>query len=185
MNKQEFVELQKKFSDETKKRKIFKLLNIITTFISILGISVLTYYFVNTIFKKETISEYQTLKSENQYLKKSLQALKIKLEKNNTLKDTGITKSSRIEILEQKIENLNKIILEDPEKSLTIPLLNKEIENQKSNTEIKIEFLKDKVETVIELNKWILGLIFSLLVTIIIANVFNFNFKKDIINTEG
>ena len=182
MNKQEFVELQKKFSDETKKRKILKFLNITTTFISVLGISVLAYYFVNTIFDKENNSEYQALKSENQNLKKSIQELK--LQKNVKVIDTSIIKNSRIEILEQKIEKLNNIILENPEKSLTIPLLNKEIENQKSNTEIKIESLKDKVETVIDLNKWILGLIFSLLLTIIISNVFNFNSKKEIVNTE-
>ena len=182
MNKQEFVELQKKFSDETKKRKILKFLNITTTFISVLGISVLAYYFVNTIFDKENNSEYQALKSENQNLKKSIQELK--LQKNVKVIDTSIIKNSRIEILEQKIEKLNNIILENPEKSLTIPLLNKEIENQKSNTEIKIESLKDKVETVIDLNKWILGLIFSLLLTSIISNVFNFNSKKEIVNTE-
>lgn len=182
MNKQEFAELQKKFSDETKKRKILKLLNITITFISVLGISVLAYYFVNTIFDRENNSEYQSLKNENQNLKKSIQELKI--QKIVKIIDTGIIKNNRIQILEQKIEKLNNIILENPEKSLTIPLLSKEIENQKSNTEIKIESLKDKVETVVDLNKWILGLIFSLLLTIIIANVFNFNSKKEIVNTD-
>ena len=73
--------------------------------------------------------------------------------------------------MEKKIETLNNIIIENPEKSLTIPLLNKDIENIKKENELQIELIKDKVETVVDLNKWILGLIFSLLITIVISNL--------------
>jgi ABC-type proline/glycine betaine transport system permease subunit len=66
---------------------------------------------------------------------------------------------------------LNNIIIENPEKSLTILLLNKDIENIKKENELQIELIKDKVETVVDLNKWILGLIFSLLITIVISNL--------------
>ncbi|RTY84839.1 hypothetical protein EKL99_02295 [Flavobacterium sp. ZB4P23] len=170
MNKQEFNDLQKKFGEETKKRKFQKVFNFFSTLISILGITVISYYFLKTLFIK---NDTQKLKIENQNIQ--LQERISELENRLRTKDSTISISSpsekRIQDLEKKIETLNNIIIENPEKSLTIPLLNKDIENIKKENELQIELIKDKVETVVDLNKWILGLIFSLLITIVISNL--------------
>ncbi|RTY73087.1 hypothetical protein EKL97_13235 [Flavobacterium sp. LS1P28] len=170
MNKQEFNDLQKKFGEETKKRKFQKVFNFFSTLISILGITVISYYFLETLFIK---NDTQKLKIENQNIQ--LQERISELENRLRTKDSTISISSpseeRIQDLEKKIETLNNIIIENPEKSLTIPLLNKDIENIKKENELQIELIKDKVETVVDLNKWILGLIFSLLITIVISNL--------------
>ncbi len=170
MNKQEFNDLQKKFGTETKKRKYQKVFNFFSTLISILGITVISYYFLETIFIK---NDSQKLEIENQ--KRMLQKQIIELENKLRIKDTNVIISSpseeRIKVLESKIQTLNKIIIDNPEKSLTIPLLNKDIENIKKENDLQIELIKDKVETVVDLNKWILGLIFSLLITIVISNL--------------
>src|SRR5690606_34789313 len=84
--------------------------------------------------------------------------------------------------LEIKIEKLENIIMDSPEKALSIPLLSNKIENQKIINESKIELLQDKITTVIDLNKWILGLIFSLLITIVISNLLGSNQKKEVKN---
>ena len=63
MNKQEFNDLQKKFGTETKKRKYQKVFNFFSTLISILGITVISYYFLETIFIK---NDSQKLEIENQ-----------------------------------------------------------------------------------------------------------------------
>jgi hypothetical protein len=81
--------------------------------------------------------------------------------------------------VEDKYNKLNNLISDNPEKSLTIPLLQKEIENQKSNNAVKIQALNDRIETVLDLNKWILGLIFSLLITIVLSNMFSFFLKRE------
>lgn len=170
MNKQEFVELQKKFAKETKKRKYTKALKYITTFLSVLGISVLTYYFASSIFSRSSI-EKEKIQKENIELTNRIK----ELQKRLRVADTSITiqtpNEERIITLEKKIETLNNIIIENPEKSLTIPLMNKDIENIRKDNDLQIELIKEKVETVIDLNKWILGLIFSLLITIVISNL--------------
>lgn len=170
MNKQEFNVLKKKFGEETKKRKFQKVFNFFSTLISILGITVISYYFLETIFIK---NDTQKLKIENQNIQ--LQKRITELENRLRIKDPAIPiplqSEKRIQELEKKIQILNNIIIENPEKSLTIPLLNKDIEILKRENDLQIELIKDKVETVVDLNKWILGLIFSLLITIVISNL--------------
>jgi hypothetical protein len=179
MDKQEFDEIQKKFSQGTKKRKLAKLINLVTTLISVLGISVLTYYFVDSIFlEKHSIQQYRNTPMKLIDLNKTINEVLDR--KENAIKLVDTNSNKRISELEKKIEVLNKIILNDPEKSLTIPLLRRDIDNQKLNNDIKIDALKEKIETVIDLNKWVLGLIFSLLVTIVISNIFKLNSKSQI-----
>lgn len=185
MNKQDFEEMKKKFSKETKKRKLTKLLNFATIFISVLGISVLTYYFVASIFsEKHNVKEYRNSSIGKMDLDKRINEILDSKENSVKFIDTNLNSNKRIVELEKKIEILNKIILDDPEKSLTIPLLRKDIDSQKINNDIKIETLKGEIETVIDLNKWVLGLIFSLLVTIVISNIFKLNSRKQIENAE-
>ncbi|WPR71476.1 hypothetical protein SLW70_16305 [Flavobacterium sp. NG2] len=170
MNKQEFIELQKKFGQDTRKRKYLRIFNFFTTLISVLGIAVISYYFISTIFTNNDSQKIE-IEKQNVELKKRINELENRLR----IKDTAITVSSpnelRIKELENKIQTLSDIIIENPEKSLTIPLINKDIENIKKENTLQIEMIKDKVETVIDLNKWILGLIFSLLITIVISNL--------------
>jgi flagellar basal body-associated protein FliL len=178
MDKQEFSELQKKFAKETRKRKYTKAFNYITTFLSVLGSSVLAYYFASSIFPKNTFDQ-EKIQKENIELTKKVTDLQNRL----VVVDTSITiqrpNEERIIELEKKIETLNNIIIENPEKSLTIPLMKKDIENIRKGNDLQIELIKDKVETVIDLNKWILGLIFSLLITIVISNLSKSKLKND------
>lgn len=170
MNKQEFNDLQKKFREETKKRKFQKVYTFFSTLISILGIVIITNYFLETIFIKNDTQKLK-IETQNLQLQKSIKELENRLR----TKDTAILISSpseeRMLEMEKKIQTLNDIIIENPEKSLTIPLLNKDIENIKNENDLQIELIKDKVETVVDLNKWILGLIFSLLITIVLSNL--------------
>ena len=173
MDKKEFEELKHKFETETRSLKVSKLFSFMTTFISVLGIAVLTYYFAQTLFSKNVDQEKKEeyLMNENKLLKNKLVEIENRI-KIISPSDTITSESQkRIEVLEKKIENLNAIILENPEKSLTIPLLKKDIENIKSDNSVKIELVRDKVETVVDLNKWILGLIFSLLITLVLTNL--------------
>lgn len=170
MNKQEFSELQKNFAEETKKRKYTKVFNYITTFLSVLGISVLAYYFASSIFSRNS-GEQEKIRQENIELTKKISDLQNKLIIADTSTAVQKPNEKRIIELEKKIETLNNIIIENPEKSLTIPLMKKDIENIKKSNDLQIELIKDKVETVIDLNKWILGLVFSLLITIVISNL--------------
>jgi translation initiation factor 6 (eIF-6) len=170
MNKQEFSDLQKKFGEETKKRKYQKVFRFFSTLISILGITVISYYFIETLFIKNDIQKL-VVENKNIQLQKRINELENRLRKKDTTISISSPNEERIQELEKKIQTLNNIIIENPEKSLTIPLLNKDIQSIKRENDLQIELIKDKVETVVDLNKWILGLIFSLLITIVISNL--------------
>src|SRR5690606_27925478 len=136
--------------------------SLITTFLSVLGISVVSYYFINdlNLNKVKENNQINTIlkaaQQENTNLLNEIVDLQFKLKNRagDTLQTTDL-ELKRLEFLENKIENLEKLIMDSPEKALTIPLLAKEIENQKSNNSIKIELIQDKITTVIDLNKWI------------------------------
>jgi len=170
MDKQEFDELQKNFAKETQKRKFTKALNYITMFLSVLGVSVLTYYFAKSIFSNNN-SEIEKIKKENIELTYRIKELQTRLKNADTIITFKTPDEERLIALENKIETLNNIIIENPEKSLTIPFMRKDIQNIKKDNDLEIEHIKEKVDTVIDLNKWILGLIFSLLITIVISNL--------------
>lgn len=191
MNKREFQELKKRFGEETKKRKVNKLLSLVTTFLSVLGVSVISYYFINDLNLNRTEKDNKTeiilkkIQQENINLKNEI--LELETELKNRIIDTTRTitiEAERIKNLERKIETLESLIMDSPDKALSIPLLSKEVENQKVNNLSKIELIQDKINTVVDLNKWILGLIFSLLITIVISNLMSF-YKKKNDNTES
>ena len=170
MNKHEFLELQRKFAKDSKRIKYFKLFNYLTTFLSILGVLVVGYYFINSIFLEQTLKK-EIISMENKKLKNQIIQLQNKLNTVDTVRVFKTPSEEHIIELEKKIDVLNNIILDNPEKSLTIPLMRKDIDNIQKGNDLQIELIKDKVDTVIDLNKWILGLIFSLLVTIVLSNL--------------
>ncbi len=190
MNKADFQELKQKFAKETRKKKLNKILNFFATFLSILGVAVISYYFITNLnldnVKDETKETLlQNLQDQNLKLKDEIRGLKSQLEVLPKDSSNYISlDNNKLMDLENKIEKLENIIMDSPEKALSIPLLSNKIENQKIINESKIELLQDKITTVIDLNKWILGLIFSLLITIVISNLLGSNQKKEAKNDE-
>ena len=80
--------------------------------------------------------------------------------------------------IKDQIENLNNIILEDPEKALTVPLLKVEIKNQKEQNDKELQSIKDDMTRIYDMNKWIIGLVFTMLVSLIALNLSNLYSKK-------
>ncbi|MCP1994320.1 hypothetical protein [Flavobacterium sp. HSC-61S13] len=79
------------------------------------------------------------------------------------------------------MENLNKIILDNPEKVLSIPLLKNEIQHLKDQNEKDGKVLKVEIARAYDTNKWIIGLVCTMLVSIIALNISNLlaKSKKD------
>jgi hypothetical protein len=118
------------------------------------------------------------------YLKKSIIELNFKIESSLYFKNDSIKKISfnsielsqmkqSINNLRNELENLNKIILDNPEKAISIPLLNQKMEDQKNQQIKENQYLKDEIARVYDINKWIIGLVIGMLVSIIILNISN------------
>ncbi len=80
--------------------------------------------------------------------------------------------------LKTQIENLNKVILDNPDKAVSLPLLSMKIDNQKEQSLNDLKATKDEIARVYDMNKWIIGLVFGLIVSIVILNVSNLISKK-------
>ncbi|MCW3104235.1 MAG: hypothetical protein JWO09_2675 [Bacteroidetes bacterium] len=75
--------------------------------------------------------------------------------------------------IKNSIENLNKIILDNPEKAISLPLLKQQLANQNEQNDKEFKYTKDEIARVYDINKWIIGLVFGMLVSIIVLNISN------------
>jgi hypothetical protein len=80
---------------------------------------------------------------------------------------------SQVTELNASVKNLEKVILDNPEKAISIPLLKQQLENQKDQNEKEFKYTKDEIARVYDMNKWIIGLVFGMLVSIIVLNISN------------
>ena len=180
MNKAEFEDVQQKFRKETKQRKISKYLNYLSITFASLGIVASANYFLENF--KINSAENNINSTEVQNLNKQIKILKLEIQKNQKIETETTTKivpnnavnsSKEFVSLKKEVENLNNFILESPEKAITIPLLKNEIKNQKEQNEKELKSIKDDITRVYDMNKWIIGLVFTMLVSIIVLNVSN------------
>jgi len=85
---------------------------------------------------------------------------------------------SKVQELNVSIEKMEKIILDNPEKALSMPLLKQQFEYQKEQSEKENNQLRNEIARVYDINKWIIGLVFGMLVSIIMLNISNLSKNK-------
>lgn len=64
---------------------------------------------------------------------------------------------SDIAKIDKRLRQLEQAILASPAKALEIPLLQRDVDNLKASNQSSIAALKDSVDRVYDLNKWLLG----------------------------
>ncbi len=106
---------------------------------------------------------------------------------NDSLKEfTKIPEENKVAVKLQQIEksiteiqsreaNLEKAILANPQKALEIPLLQRDIENLRTTQQSNIQTIKDGVDRIYDLAKWLLG---AMAVSIITLGIGNFLKEK-------
>ncbi|MBC7844873.1 MAG: hypothetical protein H7Y10_00090 [Flavobacterium sp.] len=185
MNRQDFNEIKEKFEKDSQKKKISRWLNYLSILIATLGVGIITTYkfdnfnpngndkIDNSIKIQELENQILKLKSERIISKNSIDSMKISKVDNDKF-----NLSAEVFTLKSQIESLNKVILDNPEKAISVPLLKVEIQNQKDQNEKEIKSIKDDIARVYDINKWIIGLVFTMLVSIIILNISNLFVKN-------
>jgi septal ring factor EnvC (AmiA/AmiB activator) len=71
----------------------------------------------------------------------------------------------------QKLDSLTSAITSTPEKVLALPLLKKDVDDLRAESHIQTEELKDEMNRMYDMNKWLIGLILAALVGTIINNI--------------
>lgn len=102
--------------------------------------------------------------------------LKVQQERLSTFpnKDFNSERTQRdLDEVKMTVNELEKVIMNNPEKAISILLLKNELENTKTHIQREQVAIKDEIEHVYDMNKWIIGLVISLLVSIMVLNVGN------------
>lgn len=149
---------------------------------------------------KKQLSEAQAQKVELQRIRQQLQAAKKSQQKMDSV--TFIGKSSndtyllrkvnnlqqqvdylqsnrRIDSIDNRLESLEQALGDSPSKSLAIPLLKRDIDGLKESETRDIEALKAQIAAVYDQNKWFIGLMLTLSLSMISLVVINILPKID------
>jgi len=181
MNKEEFEEIRTKFGKETKRKQISKWLNYVSILFATLGIALSSNYLLNNFITSDignNLTQNQILDLNKQILDLKIELKKSEKNAKNTevikqSSDESVKSSKEFLLLKNEVENLNNLILDSPEKAISVPLLKIEIENQKEQNEKDLKSIKEDISRVYDMNKWIIGLVFTMLVSIIVLNISN------------
>jgi len=85
---------------------------------------------------------------------------------------------SELKKVKDDLNKLDDIILDNPEKALTIPLLKRELGELKTNVDKNQDAIKNDITRIYDLFKWVGGLIFTLLLSLLGLAFSNIFFKK-------
>lgn len=184
MNKQEFEDVKIKFAKETRAKRISKWLNFGSMGVAIIGTLMASSFLLNniTISEKDNLSREEDLKEQIQNLKSQLNESKnLNLKLSKIQENQTVIKNDNVQVikLQKDVETLNQVILNSPEKAVSIPILKIEMENQKEQNEKEIKSIKDDISRVYDMSKWIIGLVFTMLVSIIVLNISNLFAKNN------
>jgi len=86
-----------------------------------------------------------------------------------------------VEDMSSELDNVETIILDNPNKALSTVLLSKELENIKSNYESDLLIVRSDIERVYRQNNWFIGLMFTIAIGLFTLSirVINLNNEKD------
>ena len=167
----------------------FRVFNIATMIIAVLGLMSYSFFLINDIKETRTLESATKIRfdkmdeditiliNERNHFKKIADSL---LNAKDTVSIPTIS-SNRFIKLEKGVEDLNKIILDNPEKAISIPLLKSEILNQKEQNQMEFVSLRHDISRVYDMNKWIIGGVVALFLGILslsAGNLFNRNKRE-------
>jgi hypothetical protein len=77
-----------------------------------------------------------------------------------------------------QLHALNTVIMDNPEKALRLPMMKQQIDNLGNQSTATTLALKEDISRVYDMNKWIFGLVITMLVSLIALNVSNLLTRK-------
>ncbi len=182
--------IEAEMNQKTKEKRISIFLNYSSIIIAVFGVIIASSISFDSFFnsdksslQQDSIAKVNIIRLQNEILKVNNQLNK-SLVIIDSLKNTELNsqeaRSLKVEItsLKTEVENLNKVILDNPEKAVSIPILKVQIENQKEKNEGDIKSIKEEIARVYDMNKWIIGLVFTMLVSIVVLNISNLYAKN-------
>jgi hypothetical protein len=176
-------------------------LNILSTLIAIVTMVWAFFNFLQAdnpkIFKDSLQVQMEKMHEQENVLMREINELQNRLvrreRENEQLQKNQIKSSTsgngnlnRIKELENKIDKINETILDNPDKAISTLLMKNEIEHLKDTHGKEIEIFKsenlnrkEEIARVYDMTKWLLGLFFSMAVSVIIMNLTALNKARE------
>lgn len=189
MDKKDFEEIKSKFEKETRRKKyIGQIFNYASTISAFVALSVLVVKFFTSDYrvvdpKKASDNESREYEAEISSLREQLRNSKRYSDSLVQLKTIGPVNVSDLKFaeIENKLNALNILIMDNPEKAISIPILRGEINHLKEQNGNDVKSLREEIARSYDTNKWIVGLVCTMLISIIALNISNLlsKSKKD------
>lgn len=118
---------------------------------------------------ERTLAEMAELRLEMNSIKEDLKGISSLSEQSKlALKIQQLQRA--LQLLSAKQEKIENAITSNPAKALEIPLLQRDLENVKATNQASLTAIKEGVDRVYDLNKWLLGAMAISIVTLAIAS---------------
>lgn len=82
--------------------------------------------------------------------------------------------SSQLEAVRKSQDALNEAILENPSKALSVPMIRRDLDTLDKNYREGIQRVREEVERMYDLNKWFIGLMFTMALGVLGLAIGNF-----------
>jgi TolA-binding protein len=127
-----------------------------------------------TVLNERSVDEIRILSSQVAALKKA-QAEIVRLPAADRVQIQNTAIVERMAEVERRQQRLEQAILNSPEKALTMPLMRRDIENMREANAQSVSAIKQNVDQIYDLTKWLLG---ALTVGVMSLALVNFLTKK-------
>lgn len=107
----------------------------------------------------------QRISSQEQQTNNVIKELKNAISTNNVSSQAILEKN--IELVEKRLSSLETSLSASPEKALSIPLLRKDISSLEKSVDSDMTMLKREVDRIYDQSKWFIGLMVTMLLTLI------------------
>jgi predicted PurR-regulated permease PerM len=162
---------------------------VITTSISVIsfiaGVAALVFVISGSFERPSDMADFfsyeiDSLESSLDNLDEDVDEIKQRLkalEETDPTTDAGRQISlfrSELQAFHNRLETLEKGLLDTPQKALSMPLLRNDLENLKKTYNEDIEVMAKNIDRVYDQNKWFIGLMFTMAVGLIGLAISNF-----------
>ena len=86
--------------------------------------------------------------------------------------------SQSFTVLETRFSRIEKVILDDPSKALETIILRKDLQNLRESNQTDLTSVRSEIDRVYDLNKWLVGLMFTMAIGILSLAISNFFRQK-------
>jgi hypothetical protein len=81
--------------------------------------------------------------------------------------------------LQESVSDMQRLIVDNPSKALAVPLMRKDLDSLKENNQAEMASIRKDVDRIYDLNKWLVGLMFTMALGVLTLAISNFWKSKE------